>query len=251
LLAAINWRRLGDGGRSGLWIVFSATAFLALIGLAFLLPQTDLGGTLLLAYLLNLPVGFFLYLRQRPIYESLRLAGARRAPRLQEVALGLGTLGVYSVTLLFASTTVMQLPPGGQGAKPLAPYRAASIGSELEAPAGEVPGDPDLIQAIRAREVKEVRALLDGGADPNLATAEGETALAAAVRTGAPDVVRILLGAGADPDVRDHLGRTPLALARECAWSHDSLSSHRNGRTMPDSDFEIIIAILAAQSAGP
>jgi ankyrin repeat protein len=81
----------------------SVVGFAFLLGLALWLPRTDLGGTLLLAYLLNLPIGLYLLAAQRPLYDGFRRLGARRVSAWREVGLGLGTLTVLSAVLLLAS----------------------------------------------------------------------------------------------------------------------------------------------------
>lgn len=64
-----------------------------------------------------------------------------------------------------------------------------------------------------AKEI--VRMLLEAGADPNARSATGGTPLHTAAFTGDVTMVRLLLAAGASPAVEDTKGRTPLDLARE------------------------------------
>jgi len=64
-----------------------------------------------------------------------------------------------------------------------------------------------------AKEI--VRMLLDAGADPNARSASGGTPLHTAAFTGDLTMVRTLLAAGASPPVEDERGRTALDLARE------------------------------------
>ena len=59
-----------------------------------------------------------------------------------------------------------------------------------------------------------MRALLDGGADPNLAQGDGVTALHAAAMEGHAHVVEALLAAGAEVGATTRIGAyTPLHLA--------------------------------------
>lgn len=59
-----------------------------------------------------------------------------------------------------------------------------------------------------------VKALLDGGADPDFKTPLGFTALHYAAAYGNLDSIRALLEAGASPNVVSSTGHTPLSLAR-------------------------------------
>jgi ankyrin repeat protein len=70
-----------------------------------------------------------------------------------------------------------------------------------------------LMWAARNGAVDAIRALLDGGADPNLRDARhGWTALAHAVHKRQVECVRVLLERGADPNARAGL-TTPLMMA--------------------------------------
>lgn len=65
-------------------------------------------------------------------------------------------------------------------------------------------------------EVGQVRALLEYGADPEVAeTLHGNTALHIAAENGRADLALILLDGGADPNSRNHYGATPLHAAAE------------------------------------
>jgi hypothetical protein len=109
LLAAYNWHRSGQSVRSRRWLVISALGFLALVAVALVLPRTDMGGTLLFAYLLNLPVGFYLHRAQQPLFETFHAAGARSISTLGGVALGVGALVAYSAALLFSSAFLIRV----------------------------------------------------------------------------------------------------------------------------------------------
>lgn len=77
--------------------------------------------------------------------------------------------------------------------------------------------DVRLVDAAARQDAKTVRALLDAGADVNVARADGATALLWAAHWDDHDVARLLLSAGADPDAADDHGVTPLIRACENA----------------------------------
>lgn len=70
-----------------------------------------------------------------------------------------------------------------------------------------------LLRAVESCDRDQVRALLASGADPNAATAYGQTALMAAASQGDTEVVRMLLDAGAHINARKEDGFTPLICA--------------------------------------
>ncbi len=59
------------------------------------------------------------------------------------------------------------------------------------------------------------QALLDGGADPNIAGAHGTTALHCASRLGFTKVVHVLLNSGANVNARDDEDLSPLDVCPE------------------------------------
>lgn len=67
-----------------------------------------------------------------------------------------------------------------------------------------------LISATDAGRLDIVAQLLEGGADPNIRSAEDETALHRAAYWAKKDIVEVLLDAKADPSVRDRKGKTPM-----------------------------------------
>lgn len=58
-----------------------------------------------------------------------------------------------------------------------------------------------------------VKALLERGADPKLADADGDTALHGAAQRGNPKLAEMLLAKGANPNAKNKVGGTPLMWA--------------------------------------
>jgi len=95
------------------------------------------------------------------------------------------------------------------------------------------PGVPDEALRFAARYGKAdlVPMLVEKGANPKKADADGVTPLHEAAQAGHADVVKALLDRGADPKARDALGKTPLDYAKE--WGRDDvvalLKEHSSG----------------------
>lgn len=70
-----------------------------------------------------------------------------------------------------------------------------------------------LFDAVRAGDLQALRALLDGGADPNELGEGGRTPLMEAAYEGRLEMVRALLAAKADPSLVDDLDETALVKA--------------------------------------
>src|SRR5262249_36900772 len=68
---------------------------------------------------------------------------------------------------------------------------------------GGVNGWPPLMHAVHKNQQAAVKALLEGGADPNERATGGSTALLMAAGYGATGIVRLLLENGADPRMKD------------------------------------------------
>jgi len=94
---------------------------------------------------------------------------------------------------------------------------AAEIRRQLEQiPADSVGSDGEtlLTQAIRVGKVESVEALLQGGADPDLANARGDTAVHLAAFEGDPEVLAAVLENGGDVDAKNtKTGATALMQA--------------------------------------
>ncbi|MEK6545951.1 MAG: ankyrin repeat domain-containing protein, partial [Nitrospinota bacterium] len=69
--------------------------------------------------------------------------------------------------------------------------------------------------AVKERNINEVKSLLSKGVDPNYVNEYGESALLFAIMAGDAEVVRKLLSAGADPDSKDTHGTPVLTLASD------------------------------------
>mmetsp|Transcript_47291 Transcript_47291/g.101214 ORF Transcript_47291/g.101214 Transcript_47291/m.101214 type:complete len:168 (-) Transcript_47291:14-517(-) len=74
-------------------------------------------------------------------------------------------------------------------------------------------GRQALLQHAVLGHAPVVRALLEGRASPDEATASGETALFVAVARGHVEVAEVLLAFMANPALRDQRGRAPMAVA--------------------------------------
>lgn len=62
--------------------------------------------------------------------------------------------------------------------------------------------------SAKSEKLKNVKALLYAGTNPNLQDAEGKTALHYAAMNGGDNTIQALLAAGADPTIRDDAGNT-------------------------------------------
>jgi ankyrin repeat protein len=108
------------------------------------------------------------------------------------------------------------------GARPTAGEVAAlDLDLPFEAAQVDAPdawGRRPLLRAVEHGRRRQVRRLLDAGADASAPTAAGRTPLMVAVaraRDGTdPGIVADLVSAGADPDARDRAGDTPRRLAQ-------------------------------------
>ena len=79
----------------------------------------------------------------------------------------------------------------------------------------EADGDGVLHNLLYGREYAPARALIEAGADVNLAGNTGFTPLHVACWRNHPEAVEMLLEAGADPALRCNAGKTPLNVAEE------------------------------------
>ena len=84
--------------------------------------------------------------------------------------------------------------------------------ADPNAPAGGNGWTP-LMHAVHKHQLATAAALIDGGANVNLAAPDGETPLMMAAGYGYSDFVKLLLARGADPRKRDAKGDTALDYA--------------------------------------
>lgn len=74
---------------------------------------------------------------------------------------------------------------------------------------------PNQVNGTQAEKARELKILLNHGADPNLAGRDGDTPLTLAANFGEQELVQELLDHHADPNKRDGGGLPPLAHAAE------------------------------------
>ncbi len=88
--------------------------------------------------------------------------------------------------------------------------RGAMMGAAVH---GNLTND-SLLTGVATGDLSRVSALLDQGANPELADSMGRTPLLRAVIARREDMVELLLAHHADPNAPDHSGQTPLQRAR-------------------------------------
>lgn len=71
-------------------------------------------------------------------------------------------------------------------------------------------GEPTLVSASDSGSAEVVATLLEGRADPDYRSVDGETALHRAAYWAKKDIVELLLNARAEPSARDRKGKTPM-----------------------------------------
>ena len=69
----------------------------------------------------------------------------------------------------------------------------------------------ELLEAVKAGDIKKVTTALKQGANPNIKDSRyGRTTLVFAVHRGHKEIVELLLSKGADPNIQDKQGKTAL-----------------------------------------
>src|SRR5262245_5706715 len=74
-------------------------------------------------------------------------------------------------------------------------------------------GAPSLMDAVKRRDHKALKALIEARADVNVAQPDGATPLAWAIYLDDQEAAEMLLDAGAKANTVDEYGETPLTLA--------------------------------------
>ena len=101
---------------------------------------------------------------------------------------------------------ILVLAPTGAGAQVVEPEPALVAASDPT---------PRLVDAVKAGDAAQVRAMLEAGADAGEAELDGSTALLWASHRDDVETVRLLIEAGADASAGNDLGATPLWAASE------------------------------------
>ena len=125
---------------------------------------------------------------------------------------GLVLVALVSVATYLSSTAQQDSPtaplPAEEPAAPPPQAEAQSCDSFGPAPHPEL--SPQLLSAVRSRNVRLVRELLSKGADVNARDKHCETALMLAVESPSTALSQALIAAGADVNARDVVGWTAL-----------------------------------------
>lgn len=142
----------------------------------------------------------------RKLFEAIYGGDGRKVRKLLQRGLSPNARDEHGSTALYVAAVQGEAWPLGEllaaGARPNVVSRGDSDGTPL-------------CGAASWGHAAAVRGLLEAGADPGLAEADGFTPLAWAVTGGSCDTVEMLLDAGADPNRPDAHGRTPLYRAAE------------------------------------
>jgi ankyrin repeat protein len=110
-----------------------------------------------------------------------------------------------------AGAQIARLAPAAPAAASSAPAAPGAMTSA--AVRGNLMSD-NLLTGVASGDLARVSALLDAGANPELADSMGRTPLLRAVIAQREDMVQLLLAHHADPNAPDHSGQTPLQRAR-------------------------------------
>ena len=84
---------------------------------------------------------------------------------------------------------------------------------EVEPVPPPIPSDDEVIMAVNAGEIRQLKTLLSRGADPNAVNGNADSALGIAVLHGELGMIHLLVRYGADLDQRNACGVTVLHLA--------------------------------------
>ena len=97
IFAARNWKRMGEGRRGRDWLLASLVGFVGLILSGSFLHDLDPGGSVLLVYLINLPIGLYLKQSQQTEFQRFQSAGAGESNPVPMAFAGVAAL--FAITL--------------------------------------------------------------------------------------------------------------------------------------------------------
>jgi ankyrin repeat protein len=121
------------------------------------------------------------------------------------------------------------------------------VGGQTVLPRG---GFSALMYAARQNAMGAARALVEAGANLNLADPEGTTALLLAITNGHFDMAAMLIEAGADPNAADETGRGPLYATVEMntlEFTHGRPAPKKTSKATPTD----IVRLLLTHGANP
>jgi ankyrin repeat protein len=78
--------------------------------------------------------------------------------------------------------------------------------------------DRQFKETVEAYRLRNLKVLLQNGADVNAKNNRGRSALHYAARTGLESVNKLLLEAGANPNAKDNDGKGPVDMAKESGY---------------------------------
>lgn len=114
-LASVNWGRMGQISTRRKWLLLGLSGFVILFLCLLLLPDSGRAGSNLIGYLINLPIGYFLSTKQRPLYKKALGLGAIPASTFIGSIKGLGiTLILLLVSIVAMVITTDSLLKRGQ-----------------------------------------------------------------------------------------------------------------------------------------
>lgn len=104
-LAATNWGRVGESARGWKWLSIGFLGFVILLWLLSTLPDTGRSGEIIIAYAVNVPIGWLLAEKQRSLYRSGLALGAQPASTILGSLKG-AALVVLAIAVLLVGSLV-------------------------------------------------------------------------------------------------------------------------------------------------